>query len=204
MIGKIFKRGLIAVAPIAVTLALLHWLFTTFEGVFSGPIKAIIGEQHYYRGMGIGFALVIIFFIGFVINSWLVQKLSSWGDALVSKIPLVKTLYNSVGEMMSYFGSKETQKQGSVVLVEIHGFKFVGLVTRESFDELPRGIAEDGDIAVYLPLGYMIGGHTVILPRSKVKRIDMTVEEGMRFCVSAGVLAHAKKNGDEASASDKK
>ena len=105
---------------------------------------------------------------------------------------------------MSYFGSKETQKQGSVVLVEIHGFKFVGLVTRESFDELPRGIAEDGDIAVYLPLGYMIGGHTVILPRSKVKRIDMTVEEGMRFCVSAGVLAHAKKNGDEASASDKK
>ena len=98
---------------------------------------------------------------------------------------------------MSYFRSKEKQNQGGVVLIDISGIKLVGLVTRESFKELPHGMGEDDDIAVFLPLSYQIGGHTVIVSRSKVKRIDMTVEEGMRFCVTAGVLNQNKKPVEE-------
>jgi uncharacterized membrane protein len=193
MIAKIFKRGLIAVAPLAATIALIQWLFSTLEGIFSVPIKAIIGEQHYFRGMGIVVALFFILLVGTIINTLLVQKISSLVEALLKKIPLVKTLYNSIGEMMSYFGSKETQSQGSVVIVEIAGLKVLGLVTRETFDELPSGMSEEGDVAVFLPLSYQIGGHTIIVPRSRLKRINMSVEDGMRFCVTAGVLAQPKK-----------
>ena len=109
MLGTIFKRGLLAVAPLAVTLALIQWLFSTLEGVFSVPIKAIIGSEHYFRGMGIMVALVFIFLVGTIINNWIVQKISLLGESILNKIPLVKTLYNSIGEMMSYFRSKDQQ-----------------------------------------------------------------------------------------------
>jgi uncharacterized membrane protein len=191
--GKIFKRGLIAVAPLALTLALLLWLFNTLEGIFSVPIKAIIGAQYYFSGLGILVALVFIFLIGTIINNWIAQKVSTAFEKLLRRIPFVKTLYNSIGEMMSYFQSKETQKEEQVVIVEIDGMKLIGLVTRESFTGLPKGIGEEGDIAVYLPMSYQIGGYTVILPKERVKRIAMSVEEGMRFAVTAGVLSQHKK-----------
>ena len=197
MLGKIFKRGLIAVAPITLTLALIQWLFSNLEGIFSEPIKAIIGDQYYFKGMGICVALVLIFLIGSVINSWIIQKISSWGTSLLTRIPLVKTLYNSICEMMSYFSSKDNQKQTGVVIVDCFGVKFLGLITRETFDGLPKGIGQNDDIAVFLPLSYQIGGHTIIVPRSKVQVIDMSVEDAMRFCVTAGVLTQFKKSSDE-------
>jgi uncharacterized membrane protein len=190
--GKIFKRGLIAIAPLALTLALFLWFFNTLEGIFSVPLKALIGK-YYFSGLGILVALVLIFLVGTVINNWIIQKFSSLMERLLTKIPLVKTLYNSIGEMMSYFGSKEKHREEQVVLVEINGMRLVGLVTRDSFKDLPPGIGGEGDLAVYLPMSYQIGGYTVFLPRSRVTKLDMTVEEGMRFAVTAGVLTHPKK-----------
>lgn len=190
--GSIFKRGLIAVAPLALTLALFFWFFNVLEGVFSVPIKALIGK-YYFSGLGILVALVLIFLVGTVINNWIIQKLSKAGEALLKKIPLVKTLYNSIGEMMSYFGSKENQKQGQVVLVEVDGMRLVGLVTRDSFEDLPSELGSQGDVAVYLPMSYQIGGYTIIVPKNRVTKLSMTVEEGMRFAVTAGVLSHPKK-----------
>ena len=194
MFAKVFKRGLIAVAPIALTVALLQWLFSTLEGIFSVPIKAIIGEQYYFKGMGIAVALVLIILVGFLINSWIMQRLSSWGESIVTKIPLVKTLYNSIGEMMGYFSSGGAQKQTGVVIVEYLGMKVVGLVTRETFEGLPKEIGQESEIIVYIPLSYQIGGLTVVVPKASVKYINMTVEEGMRFCMTAGMLNQNKKS----------
>lgn len=191
--GKIFRRGLIAVAPIALTLALVLWLFNTLESMFRPMIEGVLGPSHYFPGLGILVAFVLIFLIGVVINSWLLQKTSDFGERLLQKIPLVKTLYGSIREMMSYFRSKESRKEGKVVLVEVLGMKLVGIITREDFSEGPKGLAEEGEVAVYLPMSYQIGGYTVILPRSKVKSISMTMEEGMRFTVTAGVLSQTKK-----------
>lgn len=192
--GKIFKRGLIALAPLALTIAMLLWLFNALEALFKPPIEAIIGKNHYFSGCGILVALILIFLVGIVLNSWLIQKMSKIVSALLGKIPFVKTLYGSIGELMTYFRSKETRAGGQVVIVEIAGMKLVGLVTRESFTDTPPGLAEEGDIAVYLPMSYQIGGYTVILPKSQVRSIpNMTMEEGMRFTVTAGVLSQAKK-----------
>lgn len=191
--GKIFRRGLIAIAPIALTLALVLWLFNTLESVFRPIIEGVLGPALYFPGLGILVALVLIFLIGVVINSWLLQKTSDFAEGLLKKIPFIKTLYGSIREMMSYFRSKESRKEGKVVVVELLGMKLVGIVTREDFKEGPTGLAEEGEIAVYLPMSYQIGGYTVILPKSKVKSISMTMEEGMRFTVTAGVLSQTKK-----------
>jgi len=190
--GKIFRRGLFAIAPVALTMALLLWLFNTLESLFQPIVEGIVGKEHYFNGIGILVALVLIFFIGMLINNWILQKLRAGIDTIFRKIPLVKTLYNSIGEMMSYFSSKDSHKEGKVVMVEIAGMKCMGMITRDDFSSLAPGIAEPGEVAVYLPMSYQIGGYTVMIPKSRVTVVSMTMEEGMRFAITAGVLSHSK------------
>ena len=190
---KIFMRGLIALAPISLTLALIIWLYNVLENVFSIPIKAILGPEYYYKGSGILLAFVLIFMIGALLNSYLLRKLYEAGENLMHRIPFVKTLYSSVRDLMKFFQSDEAKKQGYVVSFEYAGMRFIGLVTRESFDDLPKGIGEEGEIAVFLPMSYQIGGYMIMVPKSSVKRISMSVEEAMRFVVTAGMLSHGAK-----------
>jgi uncharacterized membrane protein len=61
----------------------------------------------------------------------------------------------------------------------------VGLVTRQSFGDLPGALGTLDQVAVYLPMGYMIGGYTVFVPREWITPIDMSVEEAMRSSLIA-------------------
>ena len=61
----------------------------------------------------------------------------------------------------------------------------IGLVTRQSMKGLPGQLGERDQVAVYLPMGYMIGGYTVFVPRSWTTPLDMSVEEAMRMALIA-------------------
>ena len=63
--------------------------------------------------------------------------------------------------------------------------EIVGLVTRRSFADLPGGFLPGNRVAVYLPMGYMIGGYTVFVPIDWVHPIAMSVEEAMRSSLIA-------------------
>ncbi len=190
--GTIFMRGLIAIAPIALTIALVVWLGSFLEETFSYPIKEFFGTKYYFPGLGIIVAVVVIFFVGVIFNTYLVQKFNDWTDKLFNRIPLVKTLYGAICDLMSFFkgGEKKSEK---VVSMDWNGMRFVGLVTRENFNDLPAGVGEEGDVAVFIPLSYQIGGITFMVPRSAVRPIDMSVEDAMRFVITAG--APGKKGG---------
>ncbi|MCP5492783.1 MAG: DUF502 domain-containing protein [Chlamydiales bacterium] len=184
-IGSIFLRGLVTIAPIALTIALVVWLGTFLEDTFRIPYLELFGPKYYFPGLGILTAVVVIFFIGVVVNTYLVQKFNQWTDKLFSRIPLVKTLYGAICDLMSFFkGGKE--KKEKVVAFEWQGMRFVGLVTRESFDDLPEGIGKTGEVAVFIPLSYQIGGVTMMISRDKITPIKMSVEDAMRFVVTAG------------------
>ncbi len=184
--GKIFMRGLIAIAPIVITIALIGWLFGFLEDTFRTPIQALIGHKYYFPGLSIIIALVLIFIIGVIINSWIMQKLYTLGEKTLKKIPLVKTLYGSICDIMSFFTVKGGSKHEKVVTVDYQGMRLIGLITRENFNGLPSGIGQENEVAVFLPFSYQIGGFTVIMPKSKVTSIDMTIEQGMRFVITAG------------------
>ena len=81
------------------------------------------------------------------------------------------------------------EEQRKAVMVSVgDGLKLIGFVTRQAFRDLPDGIGEEGNtVAVYLPMSYQIGGYTVFLPRSSVKPLDMSVEQVMRFALTAGM-----------------
>jgi len=186
---KIFVRGLYALIPIALTIGIVSWLYNVFENLLGTPLKYFLGS-HYYHGMGIAAGLILAFCFGAILNSWLVQKLYGAFEKLIGRIPLVKTLYGSITDFMSFFRGRNTNEgTQQVVMASFQGVQLIGLVTREQFDDLPAIMGKPDEIIVFFPMSYQIGGFTVVLPRTMVRKIDMSFEEAMRFVVTAGVLS---------------
>lgn len=184
--GKIFKRGLIALAPVAISIAIILWLFDTLEGIFRIPIEWVVG-QYYFRGLGLVVAFLFIFAVGVIVNNLLIQKMTGLLSRLFIRIPLFKTIYGAIGDMMSYFNPKEAEQKGKMVVVEIDSLRFLAILTRESYEGFPPGLGDDDRVTVFIPLSYSIGGFTTTVLKSKVKLIDLPVEQGMRFAVTAGM-----------------
>jgi uncharacterized membrane protein len=72
------------------------------------------------------------------------------------------------------------------------GGKQVGFITSSDFPQFSSAIDIDDQIAVYLPFSYQIGGFTVIMPRTAITEVDMSVEDALRFVATAGVVGEAK------------
>ena len=184
----IFKRGLIAIAPLGISLAILYWLFTFLEEIVGTPLKNIIGPHYYYPGMGIVTAIILLFFIGAILNTWIISRITQLIDRLLKKIPFFNSLYKMVKNVTHFFQTSPEDHNKQVVEVTIAGMQLVGFITRENFSEFP---SMDSDrVAVYLPMSYQIGGYTVILPRSQVTPLDLTIEQALQNSLIA--WAHKK------------
>ncbi|MCH9622056.1 MAG: hypothetical protein S4CHLAM20_14910 [Chlamydiia bacterium] len=188
--GKIILRGLLAIAPLAITIILVLWLYNHLEYIFGAPVQYFFPEA-YFPGLGIIIAIVILFFLGLIINNWIIQSFYNALERTLKKIPLLKTIYTSVTDLMSFFntGKNSTNKP---VMVNFHGVKLIGLITRETFDDLPKEFGANDQIAVFLPFSYQVGGSTVLVPRSMIIPLDMSVEKSLRFVATGGSPSHGK------------
>lgn len=181
--GKIFLRGLLAIAPIAITIILVIWLYNHLENIFGAPILYYY-PQMYFPGIGIIIAIIVLFVLGLMLNHWIIQSIYAKVERLFKRIPFLKTIYTSVTDLMTFFNT-DKDKSKKVVMVKVMGLKILGIVTRETFDDLPNGIGTDEEVAVFLPFSYQIGGITIVVPKSNIEQVDFTVEKGIRFMATA-------------------
>ena len=188
-LSGIFLKGLAAVLPIAITLYLLYWIGSSAESLLGGLLKQVMPERWYVPGMGLVAGGGLIFLLGILLNAYVVQTLWDWGERLLSRIPFVKTIYGATQDLMVFFANDQEQALGQVVTVPLGdtGYRVVGFVTRQDLSTLPEGLGADDTVAVYTPMSYQIGGYTLLVPRSAVVPVDMTVEEALRFALTAGV-----------------
>lgn len=173
-------------APIIICVVLIGWIVRQLDTIFGEPIVWIFGEKANFPGVGLIVGLVVLYLFGLILSNWMIQHLYNWLEKILKRIPLLKTIYTSVTDLMSFFNTGEKKEKGSCVIVEYNGVKMLGLVTRETFADLPEGIGTDDDIAVFFPFSYQIGGLTIIVPKSSVKPVDLTIEKGLRFAITAG------------------
>ena len=181
-----FFRGLITVLPLALTIYVLVLFVSWTERSAMTLIRPLIGE-YYKPGFGIALGAVAIVMLGFLVSLPIMSRLLSWVELPFTNLPVVKSIYSSLKNFADYFAPHENDDQ-QVVLLNLPGQELgiVGLVTRQSVQGLPRGLGDLNDrVAVYLPMGYMIGGYTVFVPRSWTTPIDMSVEEAMRSALIA-------------------
>lgn len=187
---RYFFRGLITVLPIALTVYLLFMLVAWTESIAMWLIRPFIGEDLYLPGLGILLGAALILGLGYLVSLPYAGQLVSMVERPFTHLPVVKSIYSSLKTFADYFAPHKQNPQ-QVVLLRMPGNELgvVGLVTRQSMEGLPPGLAELDQVAVYLPMGYMIGGYTLFVPRSWTTPIDMSVEEAMRSSLIAFMAA---------------
>ena len=192
---RTFLTGLAAILPIVITLALLWWLGTTAEELLGALLQAVLPEMLYFPGLGLIVTLAAIFGIGVLLRAYVVQWLFGWIEGLMERIPVVKTIHGTVRDMMNLVSGDLEKKFGDAVLVTLPGtdYRLVGFITRQDFSGLPDELGSEETIAVYLPMSYQIGGYTLMLPRKQLQPLHMSLEDAMRYTLTAGVSARKEK-----------
>lgn len=199
---RTFLTGLAAILPFAVTLALLWWLGSTAETILGELLRYVLPEPLYFPGLGLMAGIGLLFVVGVLLRAYVVQGLFSLLESWMQRIPVVKTVHGIVRDVMDLFSGDLEKKFGEAVLVQFPGtdFRLVGFVTRRDFEGLPGNLGVKGTLAVYLPMSYQIGGYTVMLPSDRVEPLGLSLEDAMRYTLTAGVSAHrSEANGDPGS-----
>jgi len=194
-LGTLFLQGLIAILPIALTVYLVYWLAASAESVLGKAMKFVVGADYYVRGSGVLAGFLLTLGIGVLLRIWLFRKVFSLGEALLQRIPGIKSLYGSIRDMVGFFDASKPREFDKTVMVALADEKvrLMGLVTREDFTDLPEGIGDEQTVAVYLPMSYQLGGFTVMVPKSKIRPVEMKVDEAMQFVLTAAVSPKSER-----------
>ena len=185
--GKIFLTGLLTLLPALATVYLLVWFVGFAERVFGRPLQWLI-PQEYQTGMGIAVAIVVVFAVGVLMREYFFSRLFRALERLLLRVPLVRSVYGAIRDMIGLFAS-DRQPALEVVAVSVPGmpFRLLGFVTRRDFADLPPGVAREGEVAVYLPMSYQVGGYTVFVPREALQPVAMSREDAMKFILTGGL-----------------
>ena len=195
VIGKIFFTGVFTVLPVVATIYLVVWVVSAIEGFLGRQLKLLIPDELYHAGMGLLFAVVLIFGVGVLMRALIFRQIIKLGESALLGIPLIKIVYQSLKDFFGLFSGDQTGDLLQVVSVQLPGsqMKLLGFITRSDFSDLPQGVADPDDVAVYLPMSYQVGGYTVMVPRSSVTPVAMARDEAMRFVLTAGLKSEGKR-----------
>lgn len=183
---RYFFRGLIAILPVALTVYVLYIFLAWTESLALTLLRPFVGG-FYVPGMGLALGILSILAIGYLVSNQRIQRFFLLLEMPFTNLPVVKSIYSSLKSFADYFSPSSSSSAQQVVLLRIPGqaLEMVGLITRHNLDGLPSGFTPGDRVAVYLPMGYMIGGYTVFVPRDWVQPIAMSVEEAMRSSLIA-------------------
>lgn len=175
-IVRYFLSGLLYTAPVVVTVYVIYQLFIFLDSIF--PVD--------YPGVGLLLLIGFITVMGMLGSSFLLRPINRYFQGLLDRIPLVKTIYNSIRDVLSAFvGEKKRFTKPVLVKVNSNGLEKMGFITSEDLSSL--GIGE-GKIAVYLPHSINFSGNLFIVPKDLVTPLDANSANVMKFIVSGGVI----------------
>ena len=140
-------------------------------------------------GAGAVLALIVVLFTGLLVTNLIGERLIVWGEELLNRIPVVRTVYGSV---KSFAESVLSQSKSfrKVVMVEYPraGAWSIGFLTAEDVPEVTDKLGEP-HVAVYLSAALnATAGYLVIVPRRQVVELEMSVDEAMRMIITCGVV----------------
>jgi uncharacterized membrane protein len=197
-LGRIFITGLLTVLPVIATLYFVLWVLSLLEQFFGKQVRLLLPDAWYRTGMGLVVAVVVVFVVGVLMHAILFRRLFARAERLLLEIPLVRSVYAALRDLLGLFAEHKESLQ--VVSLDLPGnLRVLGFITRADFSDAPAGIARAGEVAVYLPMSYQIGGYTVFVPRSACTPVEMSREEAMKFILTAG-LKSASPSEEPASA----
>ncbi len=194
-IARIFLTGILTILPILATIYLVVWLFAAMERFLGKQLLYLLPDEYYRAGMGLLAALILVFLVGLLMQAWLFRQLIKAGESILLKLPLIKVVYRALKDLFGLFSDDKNSEALQVVSVRLPGtdMRLLGFVTRADFSDMPKGVGNENEVAVYLPMSYQVGGYTVMIPRDQVIPVPMSREEAMRFVLTAGLKTEGKQ-----------
>lgn len=185
-ISKILLTGFITLLPVILTGYLLYWLAVTSENMMGIVLHWFLSDEIYFPGLGMIAGLVVVFIVGLLMKAIFVRQIFAFGEKILYRVPLIKTVYRSIRDLFDFF-SPQKEGFGKVVSVSINGMFMIGFVTQDDTSRLPEFAQQSDSVLVYIPMSYMIGGFTLLIPRKDIHECDMSMDEAMRFVLTAGI-----------------
>jgi uncharacterized membrane protein len=172
---KYFLRGLVVVAPLAITVYVCVLVFRTIDGWLGLSIP----------GIGFLITILLILLVGFLASGLITRGVVGALDEVLEKLPFVRLLYSSSKDMLNAFVG-EKRRFDKPVLVSLSGdgsLKVLAFLTSDSLASL--GVS--GHVSVYMPQSYGLAGHILVVPTDRVQRIEADATAVMAFILSGGV-----------------
>ena len=182
-----FVRGLILVVPITVIAYVVYRLFVFLDTLIPMEIP----------GLGLLILLAGITVLGWLGSIFITQPIINAANRVLDRVPLVKTIYTAITDLLSAFVGKK-KSFSKPVLVKMNresDIEKLGFITNENLEQLK---IKSGKIAVYLPHSYNFSGNLYVVPVENITPIDAHTPDVMKFIVSGGVTdIDLKKNEEE-------
>lgn len=190
--------GLLVLVPLAITLAVLNWIV----GLLDQTLLILPGAWHPDRvlgfhlpGFGVLLTLGIVLLMGAIASNFLGRRLLMFGNALLRRIPIVRSIYSSVKQVSDTLFSENGNAFRKALLVQWprEGVWTIGFLT---------GVP-GGDVVNHLPANYLsvyipttpnpTGGYFVMLKKAECIELKMSVDEALTYVISMGVVVPAAR-----------
>lgn len=182
-------EGLAVVGPIGLTIFVLRWLFVHLDSILGGFLYSLMG--HELPGLGLAALLLLLIATGWVAHRAVGARIVRAWDDLLTRVPLARRVYGASRRVVRAVLGQERYVFQEVVLFEYPspGRWAVGLVTGVA----PKAAAErfgEAAVTVYMPTApNPMSGYLVIVPRSSLVPLNISVEEAFTYVFSAGAVA---------------
>ena len=198
-----FLTGLVVVLPAVITFAVLKWLVGTVSSLtdlllFFLPQKWThadhgAGPMHWYWSLAaLALAVILVTLLGLLTRYYIGKQIIAWLDAAMLRVPLLNKIYGTIKQVNEAFSSGNKTSFKTVVRVEFPsaGSYSVGFITSEQNELLAGRPGAEKLVNVFIPTTpNPTSGFLIVVPESKVAKLDMSVAEGIKYIVSLGAIA---------------
>ncbi len=182
--------------PIALTWFILQFLLKNFDAlspVFTRmliQLGAPIPEGFRIPFLGLMVTLLIVLAVGWLTTNFFGKKLFELGELMIEKIPFVRRIYKGSKQVVSSIAEADTSTFRKVVLIEFprRGLLAIGFVTGESRGEVQE-LTRENMLNVFVPtMPNPTSGFLIFSPLEELTEVSMTIEEGIKYVVSGGLV----------------
>lgn len=182
-LGAYFIQGLLLIAPLAATVYIVFFLFKFTDGLLSTYLEKYL--QLKVPGLGILIIIFLLIFLGIIGETIFAKPIKFLIKGVLDRTPILRLIYTSVKDLFSAFVGKEKKFHRPVVVLvdEKNDLWRMGFLTNDKLEDM--GL--EGKVGVYFPLSYNISGILYIVPANRVKPLNISPAEAMKFILSGGV-----------------
>lgn len=186
-----FLAGFFVTVPLFITVAAFIWLFGIVDGLTEPLYERLLGRR--LPGLGLLTTAAAILIVGAIATNMIGKRLLQRGERVLLRVPVFRTIYAPVKQLVAAFSPDNEFGFKRVVLIEDHGRRALGFLTKEF--TVDRGKGPEPMVAVYVPTNHLYLGDIVICERDRALFPDITVEDGINVFLTGGMALPGRVRG---------